>query len=242
MDRLLDRAEQPVGPRAAVHAHGHRRGSVFRQRREHPLDRLAHHGLAVLDHGERKHVGHVRHAPHGQGELLHGRAGADRLEQDEVGAALDEALDLLDDHRLDLRLVLGLRRHRADVARHVNRPPGGVGDLPGDSGAGEVDLAGHVGQAVPAQRHPVGRERVRRQHVGAGVGVVREDPADQPGVGQTQLVVTPVGEDVMPIDLGAHRAVEDQHALANRLGKTQGRGHDLDGWTLTEAVRPGTTV
>ena len=68
------------------------------------------------------------------------------------------------------------------------------------------------GQGELGQRHAIGAERVGRQHVGPGVAVVGVDLADQLRIGEAQLVEGAVGEDVVPVDFGAHGPVEDQHA------------------------------
>ena len=85
-----------------------------------------------------------------------------------------------------------------------------------------------LGQGELGQRHPVGAEGVGRQHVGAGVAVVGVDLANELRVREAQLVERAVGEDVVPVDFGAHGPVEDQHAVVQGLWKGKS-GHRTKG-------------
>ena len=86
----------------------------------------------------------------------------------------------------------------------------------------------------------MGVERVRGDHVGAGVEVLGVDAADQVRLGQAQQVVgagqrrRPVGEALAAdvglacagvLDHGPHGPVEDQDAAAEPLAERVGRGH-----------------
>ena len=46
------------------------------------------------------------------------------------------------------------------------------------------------------------------------------DRLDQLWVREAQLVERAVREDVVPVDLGAHRAVEDEHAAGEGVGES----------------------
>ena len=74
------------------------------------------------------------------------------------------------------------------------------------------DFAHLFGQTESGQRRSIGSERVGRQHVGAGVAVFRVNLPDELRFRKAQFVEAPVGEDVMPVDFGAHRSVEDEDA------------------------------
>ncbi len=149
-----------------------------------------------------------------------GRARRLRFEDDEIGPAFPERGDLLGDHLLDGFFRLPLRGQGADRSGHEHGPIGRVGHPPGDRRAGAVDVADLVGQAVFLQARPLGAEGVGRQHVGPGLAVVAMDRLDQFRVREAQFVERAVREDVVPVDLGAHRAVEDEHAAGEGVGET----------------------
>ena len=67
---LLDRAQQPVRPGAAVHAPGDRLPGLRRQRRQHARKRLARGRLAALEHRERDGKRHLRPGRHGRVQSL----------------------------------------------------------------------------------------------------------------------------------------------------------------------------
>ena len=148
-----------------------------------------------------------------------GRARGLRFEHDEICPALPQRGDLLGDHLLDGSFRLPLRGLGADRSGHEHRPTGRVGHAAGDRRAGAVDLADLVGQAVFLQARPVGAEGVGRQHIGPGLAVVAMDRLDQFRIGEAELVERTVREDVVPVDLGAHCAVEDEHAAGQGVGK-----------------------
>ena len=234
--RLLDRAEQPVGADAAVHAPGDRLGTPGRQRGQHPLDRLAGGRFARCHDGERKHERHARQLPHRRRTSLQRRPIGLGLEEDEVGAAFDQTLRLLDDHLFDGRFVLRLDRRRTDRTGHVHRPLGRVGHLAGQPGAGAQDFGQLLGQRELGQRRPIGPERVGRQHVGPGVAILRMNLPNELRIGKAQFIEAAIREDVMPIDLGAHRPVEDEHAA----GQGVLEGLVRHGNTLVPTLRVGT--
>ena len=124
------------------------------------------------------------------------------------------------DHLLDRIFRLPLRGQGADRSGHEHGPIGRVGHPPGDRRAGAVDVADLVGQAVFFQARPLGAEGVGRQHVGPGLAVVAMDGLDQLRIREAQFVERAVREDVVPVDLGAHRAVEDEHAAGQGVGES----------------------
>ena len=110
----------------------------------------------------------------------------ERLDHQQVGAALEEAVDLLPERRPDRRLV-GMaqlargRAERADAAadprvaaRHVARLAGELRGLP-------VQAAGVRGEPEPRQADPVGTEGERLDQVGARVEVLAVDGRDKVG-------------------------------------------------------------
>ncbi len=173
----------------------------------------------------------------------------DRLDQDQVGAAVDQPADLLAIGEPQVverhRAIAGVVDVRRDRRRPVRRPEGAGDEAPlavlgggpvagaaGDLGAGLVqrmDLRLHRVVGLGDRRR---REGVGLDDVGAGDGIAVVDVLDRLRLGQDQQVVVallrmPVrgagampGEVVLaeaePLDLGAHRAVEDQDALARR--------------------------
>ena len=70
------------------------------------------------------------------------------------------------------------------------------------------------------KRDAIRAERVRRQHIRPGVAVFGVNRADQFRIGKRKLIERPIGENVMPIKLGAHRAVENQHAAGEGFGES----------------------
>ena len=150
--------------------------------------------------------------PHRRRTAFHRPAIRLGLEEDEVGAPFDQTLRLLGDHLFDGRFVLRLDRRRADRAGHVHRPLRRVGRLAGEPGAGAEDFGQPLGQRELGQRRPIRPERVGRQHVGPRVAILRMNLPNQLRIGKAQFIEAAIREDVMPIDFGAHRPVEDEHA------------------------------
>ena len=130
-------------------------------------------------------------------------------------------------------------RRRAERPRDVARPVGGalrhrVGLAAGQRGGLEVELVGELLHAVVGQRDRVGVEGVGLDDVGAGLEVLAVDAGDDLGLRQGQQVVValhvarPVGEALtavaglvgpVPLDGGAHRAVDDHDPLAEGSGQ-----------------------
>ena len=114
------------------------------------------------------------------------------LDQDEIDAALDQRLDLLDIDvgdgvEIDLAKAgivdVGRERQglvgRPDRARDPALPLVGVGDLADDPRRGDVDLAHQMLGAIIGLADPVGVEGVGGEDVGAGVGEALRDLAHQ---------------------------------------------------------------
>ena len=173
----------------------------------------------------------------------HGPAGAvdgglgrkeveDRLDQEEVDAALEEPEGLL---LVGVPQVgvgdlaqggeFGARSHAAGhPARAVRGGELGRNGL-GDLGAGTADLTGAVGQPVLGQHDRGGAERAdlddvapdleeRAVHLGDEIGA----GADQDLVAALEVGAAEVlGVQAEHLQVGAHRAVEDEHPLPQRL-------------------------
>ena len=142
----------------------------------------------------------------------------DRLDEQQVGAAVDEAARLLEvggdelvvgdvalarvvDVGGDRRRAVGRAEGTGDVARPVGGALGHRVALgAGDPRGGEVHLVGEVDHVVVAQADRVGVEGVRLEQVGAGGEVLAVDPGDDVGRGEDEEVVVaaqvarPVGE------------------------------------------------
>ena len=151
---------------------------------------------------------------------------AERLEDQQVHAALDQGFGLLAEvlaRLVDAGLAPGLDAHaqRTDGAGHV----GGVaGHLARQPGAGAVDLAHLVAEPEPAQLHPRGPEGVGLEDVGAGGEVLAVHAGHQVGLRQVQRFEAAVDEDAPPVQHRAHRAVADEDARAQ--GVEEGKpGH-----------------
>ena len=131
----------------------------------------------------------------------------DRLDQEDVGAALDQALGrlLVGGGELLERDVAGggVVHVGRDRGRPVRRPEGagdeprpagfrglrGVGGFAGDPGGRGVHLADEGLQGVVGLGDPRRRERVRLDDVRAGVEIGVVDRPDDPRLGQRQEVV-----------------------------------------------------
>ena len=176
----------------------------------------------------------------------------DRLDQQQVGAAVDQAAgrdqvgvvqlgeaDVAHAGVVDVGRDRGRAGGGAERAGDVARPRRVGGGDRLDRGAREprrlvVDLVGELLHAVVAQRDRGGVEGVGLDEVGAGGEVLLVDRGHQLRLGQRQQVVValevagPVGEALaavaglvgpVALDRGAHRAVEDEDALAHELGQ-----------------------
>ena len=180
----------------------------------------------------------------------------DRLDEQHVGAAVDQPAGLLEvgqdqlveadvagarivDIGGDRRGLVGGAERSGDIARLA----GGAGGRRVGLGAGQrrrsdVELVGEVGHAVVGQRDPVGVERVGLDEVAACIEVGPVDVGDDLRLGDRQQVVvalevlTPVGEpgpaivglgELVALDEGAHRAVQDEDPGAQRLRERDSR-------------------
>jgi hypothetical protein len=144
----------------------------------------------------------------------------DRLDQQKVGAALEQSFDLLG--------IGGAQLIEGDGAearvRHIGRdrrgaigwpectgnetPPavlalGGIGGRAGKAGAGDIELVRDVGHAVVGLRDPRRGERVGRNDVGAGAEIGEMDLADLLGLAQHQQIIVAADLPVPGIEASA---------------------------------------
>ena len=193
--------------------------ALARQHRAHRLDRPA-------DHQRQRDA-----------RALHRRAHADRrrLEVQRVLGCLEQQrVHAPGDERGGLKLVRLPDLIEGDVARDADRArrrshraddEAGAGGLAGQPRSGERDLVGAPGQAVLAEHVRRAPEGVRRDHVRAGVEVGGVDASDDVGAREVQVLVTAfvlgaaevLGAESRRLDHGAHRTVEDEDALGQRV-------------------------
>ena len=184
-------------------------------------------------------------APAGDDRRLRVERVEDRLDQDRVDAAAQQRFDLflvgVGERRERDRPVAGVLDLRRQRQRHVGGADGAgdesltpvdavrlVGGLAGEAGGDLVEFDDLVDGVVVALRHPVGREGVGLDDVGAGEEVVEMDLAHGVGLGEReQLVVAAevaavIAEPVAAerfvgqperLDLGAHGTVEHHDPL-----------------------------
>jgi hypothetical protein len=155
----------------------------------------------------------------------------DGLDQEQIGAAFQQALGLfaVGVAQLIEADVAGTRVvHIGADAGRARRGAQGTGGLARLAGGGHVQLAGDVAQAVVFLGDAGGTEGVGLDQVSAGSQVLVVDLADHIGPGELQQVVVAlqilavVGKaraakvgfaELVALDHGAHRAVDDDDAL-----------------------------
>ena len=116
----------------------------------------------------------------------------------------------------------------ADRADHEPGPVGGgeVGrHLLGEARRGHVHVVGHVGDVVLGEHQGEGAEGGGLDRVDARLEVLVVHLVDEIGPGEHEVLVAAlergaaevVGTEVLVLDPGAEGAVEDEHALAERV-------------------------
>ena len=139
---------------------------------------------------------------------------AERLEHQQIDAALDQRLCLLSEIGLGfvsggLTPRLDAQPERTDRARDIDVLAGG---LARQLRASAVDLAHLVGQTKRPQLDAIGAERVGLNHIGAGAHVFVVHVGYAGGIGEVERVEAAIDEDTLRVEQRAHRAVADQHA------------------------------
>ncbi len=152
----------------------------------------------------------------------------ERLEHDRVDAGEHERVDLIGEReprgpalggRRDPELDAG-RADRARDERFLIR--GGARELDG----GAVDRLRLFGEPVPRERDPVRTERVGLDDIRAGGHVIGVDPAHELGLRDVELVVAARVQHAALVEQRAHRAVEQQRAVRERLGERGGHARN----------------
>ena len=174
------------------------------------------------------------------------------LDEDDLGAALDQPFDLLDidvgeEIEVDLAIagIVDVGRQRQGLVGRAEcagdeaaaavlglEPPRGLAD---NAGGGDVDLANEMLGAVIGLADAVGVEAVGRQDLGARLGETLGDRADHVRLGEIEKVVIAllvageivgaaiIGLGELPgLDLGSVGAVLDQDALGRGGLKLRG--------------------
>ncbi len=213
---------QLLGAERAVQAHGNRLGVAHRV--PEGLGGLPGEGAAggvgdgAGDHDRQLDAVLVEHLLHGEDRRLGVEGVEDGFDEDQVGAALDQAAGRLGvvvhqlvegdvavagvvDVRGDRAGAAGWTKHAGDEARPLRGFQGlGIGHLAGDARAGDVQLIGQRLHAVVGLGYAGGVEGVGLEDVGAGIQVGLLDRGDDLGLAQQQQVVValdvarPVGE------------------------------------------------
>ena len=209
-----------------VGSHGFERGDRGADlgTHEHPPGGL-HRDL----HHERKLAAGVGHRPPARDERgLRLEQVVDRLDQQHVGAARDQPGGLL--------LVVGPQRVERDRAERrqpragadrADDPAGPIrgapllGRLLGEPGRGHVHVVGLVRDAVFGEHQRKGAERGGLDRVDPDREVLGVHLADEVGSGHDEVLVAAlerlaaevVGAEILALDPGAERTVEDQDAF-----------------------------
>ncbi len=229
----LDRLEHGRRPDAAVHAND--AGPAFEQHRRELFRRRPVETVAVLLGRHLRHDGQRADLPHRRNRGANLVEVAERLEDKEVNAALDQGLGLVAEELL--RFVdAGLSPRLDPNAERTNR----AGDvdtfaavptvLAGRRAARnprpfEIDRPDLLAQPEGAQLHPVGAEGVGLDDVGAGPDVGGVDLVHQLRLSEVERLEAAVDEDPASIELGAHRTVADQDPAVDLFQKGRQR-HD----------------
>ena len=215
----LDRVEHRCRTDGTVDA-DHRRAALLELRRE-LLGRRAVERVAVLLGRHLRDDRDVRHAPHGIDRRADFVQIAERLEDEEIDAAVGKRLRLLAE--IVARLVdAGLApRLDADAERSD-----GAGDVrllarsvPRDFRRLLVDRVQPIGEAERSELDAVRAERVGLDDVGARADVLLVHFSDQVRLRQVQRVEALVDEDALRIEHRPHRAVAHEDPLVERVEK-----------------------
>ena len=133
-----------------------------------------HEVVAERHRGDDRHVARGPRLGHGEEQVVEVE---ERLDDEDVGAALEEAVDLLPERGPDRGVVrvAELARRRTQRADRPADPRVAAADVAGlarDLGRAAVEAAGLRGQPVGVEPEPVGAERQRLDEVRARVEVL----------------------------------------------------------------------
>ena len=162
----------------------------------------------------------------------------ERLDHEQVDAALEQSVDLLAEGRPDRGVVeveqLARRRpERADRARDEGVATGDVAGLAGDLGGPAVEASRVAGQPERREPDPVRPERGRLDQLRAGVEVLAVDRADEVRPGRRELVEAGPLRDAAGEQQRPHPAVEQDRRPGQALPEPLPLVH---GRSLPEAV------
>ncbi len=209
--QLFQIRAQVLGAQGAVQTYGDRLGMAHRvpERLGGLAGQRAAGGVGdgAGDHDRQLDAIFLEHLLHGEDRRLGVQRVEDRFNQDQVGAALDQAAGGLGvvlyqevegdvavagvvDVRGDGAGAAGRAEHAADETRAI-RSLGGlhVGYFPGQARAFHVQLVDQFFHAVVGLGDPGGIEGVGFQNVGAGIEIGFLDGLDDVGAGEQQQVV-----------------------------------------------------
>ena len=153
------------------------------------------------------------------------------LEDQQVGAALEEPVDLLAEGGPDRRLVgvaelAGRRAQRPDAAADPRVAAADVARLAGDLGGAPVEAAGLRREAEGVEPHPVGAERDGLDEVRARVEVLAVERGDQVRSRRGELVEAGALGDAAREQQRAHAAVREQRGGGEAGGESvAGQAH-----------------
>ena len=151
---------------------------------------------------------------------------AERLEDESVDAAAEQALNLAGEQRLRLELRGGTERLDADAERSDRADDARLAARrrARQLGGRAVDLFRLVGQPVAVELERVGPESVRLEDLRAGAHVFGVHFLHEPRLLQVQLVVADVEEEALAVEHGAHGPVEDVDTAVGKEG-SEGNSH-----------------
>ena len=212
------------------------RGADLRPHQQTPgrFDRHLHHD-GYVDARRRHRAARADDGGLALEQVLH------RLDEEHVGTAGEQTRD----HRLVVVAQLGegdvpQRRQAGSRADRADDEPGAVGgresgrDFLGQARRLLVDGVGLVGDAVLVEHEGEGAECGSFDRVDAGLEVLGVHPLDEFRPGQDEALVTPferrspevVRSELLILDPGPERAVEDEHSLGERVEEF---GHSCQG-------------
>ena len=147
------------------------------------------------------------------------------LEDQQVHAALEQAVDLLAERLADPRLVeahqvAGRRAERPDRAGDEHVTPGDIPRLAGDARRGPVEPVCLAREAVNGEPDPIGTERRGLDDVRSCLQVRPVDRTDELRPGRRQLVEAGTLGDAAGEEERAHRAVGEEWTRRESLPET----------------------
>ena len=187
-----------------------------------------HEVLAERHRGDHRDVGCGPCLVHGEQQVPEVE---ERLDDEQVDAALEQAVDLLPERGPDRRLVgvaeLARRRsQRPDRPADPGVPAAHVAGLACDLRRPAVDAPGLGRQPVPVEPDPVRAERQRLDEIGARVEVLAVERRHEVGPARRELVEARPLRDAAREQERAHPAVREQRRGGEASGElVAGKAH-----------------